>query len=270
MFGLRGRVAVVVVLACWLTVLSGSALAAPPSEPPGQAKKAEDPAAAAAPSEPPGQAKKADDPAGPSTGTATAPGQAKKAERSHGVNATSEGVKPSSTTDKNTTTSAGARPDVSKRYGNGTTAAQIATSRGAPADTEIRGPGNSQPHKVCRNGHWVDVHAVKSYTTGGTCGSEPGEPSSTATTSFSAAAAPGSTAAPVETSSGVLGAEYTGSPPSDTARAHGVAGAFATVGGVAGGSLPFTGLPLWGAILAGIGAIAIGLLLVRQSRPAAL
>jgi len=61
--------------------------------------------------------------------------------------------------------------DVSKRYGNGKTAAQIAVSRGAPDGTLITGPGNSQPHKVsdCRHrsnkSGGVDVHAVKSYST---------------------------------------------------------------------------------------------------------
>jgi hypothetical protein len=87
---------------------------------------------------------------------------------SHGVNSTSQGTKPSPTTGHNTSTHVGDSPDVSKRYGNGKTAGQIAKSRGAGNDVEIKGPGNSQPHKVCRNGHWVDVHAVKSYSDG-TC-----------------------------------------------------------------------------------------------------
>ena len=73
------------------------------------------------------------------------------------------GVKPSSTTSHDTKTQVGDSPDVSKRYGNGSTAAEIAKSHGAPATTEIRGPGNSQPHKVLCGGRWVDVHAVKSY-----------------------------------------------------------------------------------------------------------
>src|SRR5438128_10330621 len=60
-----------------------------------------------------------------------------------------------------------AKPDSSKRYGTGTTSAQIANSRGASAGTPVFGPGNSQPHKVldCKRNHWVDVHAVKSYST---------------------------------------------------------------------------------------------------------
>ena len=113
------------------------------------------------------------------------PGQSKKA----GAAASSDtqaGVKPSSTTTKWThcrtggagtgtatcTAQAGTpatKADVSKRYGNGKTAAQIAVSRGAPDGTLITGPGNSQPHKVTACGKpnnksgGVDVHAVKSY-----------------------------------------------------------------------------------------------------------
>jgi hypothetical protein len=88
------------------------------------------------------------------------------------------GVKPSNSTDKWTScttgssdgsvtcTGNGSKPDSSKRYGNGKTAAQIAASNGAPAGTKITGPGNSQPHKVtsCKHSHAVDVHAVKSYS----------------------------------------------------------------------------------------------------------
>ena len=64
------------------------------------------------------------------------------------------------------TAQAAAKSDASKRYGNGQTAAQIAVGRGAPAGTDIYGPGNSQPHKVtdCKHKHGVDVHAVKSYS----------------------------------------------------------------------------------------------------------
>lgn len=83
------------------------------------------------------------------------------------------GVKPSSTTKHWTHTTVGAKPDVSKRYGNGKTAAQIAASRGAPADQPLTGPGNSQPHKTydCRHKNnrsgGVDVHAIKHYSATG-------------------------------------------------------------------------------------------------------
>src|SRR5260221_7103946 len=91
------------------------------------------------------------------------------------------GTKPGSDTSKWTTTHVGDKPDVSKRYGNGTTAAQIAKSRGAPDDTVLTGPGNSQPHKVTACGKpsnrsgGVDVHAVKSYSSSG-CQSIPQQP----------------------------------------------------------------------------------------------
>lgn len=83
---------------------------------------------------------------------------------------TQAGTKPSSDTSKWTKTHVGDTPDVSKRYGNGTTAAQIAKQRGAPDSTVLSGPGNSQPHKVSACGKkdnrsgGVDVHAVKSYS----------------------------------------------------------------------------------------------------------
>lgn len=121
----------------------------------------------------------------------TPPQQHGNSSASHGVNSGSSGVKPSSSTthwthcvtgtsssgvactssDNGHTPQSGA--DVSKRYGNGKTAAQIAESRGGNG-VQLTGPGNSQPHKVCLCGKpcnksgGVDVHAVKSYS--GTCG----------------------------------------------------------------------------------------------------
>ena len=261
-------------------VLAGSALA----NPPGQAKK-EAEAAEAAPTShvasteensPPGQAKKAEEAATPAPAAAKheEKQQAKSAEKTSGVNSTTAGVKPSNDTEKNTWTTAGATPDTSKRYGNGTTAAQIATSRGAPASTPIHGPGNSQPHKVCgKNGRFVDVHAVKSYT-GTTCAptiatttvktppasitSVTVTPSTTTTVGVAPATATTATIAPT----GVAGdtkTETSSSPGS-------VAGA---LGAAAGGVLPFTGFPLWAVALAGLAAIATGWALMRRGRPAA-
>lgn len=108
----------------------------------------------------------------------TPPGQAKKATKTsgtkgkahtHGVKSgSSAGVKPSNTTQKNTHASAGS--DQTKLYGNGKTAGQIAMENGASSDTDLYGPGNSQPHKVAvcsKNGktHYVDVHALKAHST---------------------------------------------------------------------------------------------------------
>jgi hypothetical protein len=121
---------------------------------------------------------------------AAAPGQVAQQEPTQGTAGattdTSAGVKPSSTTTgvkwthgvsggtaAATTCTAVAptpnvEPDVSKQYGNGTTAAKIAVARGGTGVT-LTGPGNSQPHKVSACGKpgnpsgGVDVHAVKSY-----------------------------------------------------------------------------------------------------------
>src|SRR4051812_15853408 len=158
---------------------------------PGQMKKSHQAAAPApAPAEQPVQQQQSS-----TQPSHASPGQVKKSQSSSSSasasastsTSTQAGVKPSSTTTHwthcRTGGSAGTAtcaaqagtpnvgPDVSKRYGNGKTAAQIAVSRGAPAGTLITGPGNSQPHKVadCRHksnpSGGVDVHAIKSYST---------------------------------------------------------------------------------------------------------
>jgi hypothetical protein len=129
----------------------------------------------------PAPAPAAPTPAAPAThGNASAPGQQKKtqpapapaaAKKSSSTSSTAPGVKPGNTTKHWTHTTVGASPDVSKRYGNGKTAAQIAKSRGAPDNQPLTGPGNSQPHKTYDCAHknnrsgGVDVHAIKSYST---------------------------------------------------------------------------------------------------------
>jgi len=50
--------------------------------------------------------------------------------------------------------------------------------------------------------------------------------------------------------------------------AGGVLGGFGVAGVAAGGVLPFTGFPLWLAILVAIGLIAVGWTLYRRGRPA--
>lgn len=123
----------------------------------------------------------------PAAPTTKGKGQGKSASSHQTANSspTTAGMKPANNTAKGTHCSTGgsagaatctatgtntaqaqAKTDASKRYGNGQTAAQIAVSRGAPAGTDIYGPGNSQPHKVtdCKHPHGVDVHAVKSYS----------------------------------------------------------------------------------------------------------
>jgi hypothetical protein len=207
------------------------------------------------------------------------------------------GVKPDSTTLHDTCAAAGSKQ--TKLYGNGKTAGQIAMSRGAGADTQLRGPGNSQPHKVAvcpKNGgkvHYVDVHAVKSYSSS-SCASSKTTTSSTSNTSSTTStsssttntsssttatssptvttAAPATVAAPAAgkpssgpAASGVAGATKT--ITSRPARTH--AGAAAPRSGVLGatartGSLPFTGVPLWIPALAALGLLAAGLGLRRH------
>jgi hypothetical protein len=266
MHGIKRRLTVVAALGVGLAALTGSALAAPPGEPPGQEKKAEQAVTPATPAATaPGQEKR----------TAPAAAATVKKAKTHGANATTGGVKPSNTTQTNPHwTTAGHQPDVSKRYGNGKTAAQIATSRGAPGSEPMYGPGNSQPHKVCgKNGHYVDVHAVKTYT-GNRCSTSTRTasvtPQTAAASTAAASSAASATSAPAASSAqagGVLGAEHT-SGPAGSSEAGGVAGAFAEIGGVAAGELPFTGFPLWAAVLVAIAAIAIGISLWRRGRPA--
>jgi hypothetical protein len=70
----------------------------------------------------------------------------------------STGVKPSSTTQKDTHERASS--NKTKQYGNGQTAGQIATKAGY-GNATLHGPGNSQPHKTDCGKHEVDVHALK-------------------------------------------------------------------------------------------------------------
>jgi hypothetical protein len=160
-----------------------------------------------------------------------------------------------------------AKPDQSKRYGNDSTAAQIANSRGAPSGTQVFGPGNSQPHKVldCKRQHWVDVHAVKSYTTNcsaTTSASTSGTTHSTAgsTTAGVSVAASGSAAQGASPTGGVLGVTASGG---SSGPVGGVLGAIASAGS---GALPFTGFPLWIVVAAGLGLLVLGLTLRSRGR----
>jgi hypothetical protein len=297
---------------------TGTALAAPPEAPPGQATapgletapgqqtKAEEAATAPAPAAQPAPS------SAPAKGKASAPGKVKKTQtaaastKSSGINSTSSGVKPSNSTKRHTscttggampnpscmatpggTVSDGATSDRSKRYGNGTTAAQGVVSRGG-VSVEIRGPGNSQPHKVCKkvnpNGKqvWADWHSVKSFAA--VCVAAPAAPAVTRAPGFgpttitgapavAPAAAAAAAAAAAHAAGGVAGAaaarpEAGGVAGAAAARpeAGGVAGAFSEIGGVAGGALPFTGFPLWAAIVLAISAIVIGVALRRSGR----
>jgi hypothetical protein len=237
---------------------------------------------------PPGQAKKQQSTSASSSGSTQS--------------STQLGVKPASNTTKWTHCTTGGTPgattckssdnghtpqpnaDASKRYGNGKTAAQIAVSRGG-SGYQLTGPGNSQPHKVWVCGKknnksgGVDVHAVKSYanlscTHTQTAAATTQSCGTTSTCSNTAAVAPVTPAAsPVVQSSapvtqgspvtnstgGVLGAQITLTPP-QPAR-HGVLGA---VTHLSGATLPFTGFPLWFAVVIALALILGGTALRRR------
>ena len=205
------------------------------------------------------------------------------------------GMKPTNSTSKNTTCTTGGgggsavtcapsssnsaavqvgTKDASKRYGNGQTAAQIATSNGVSAGATLYGPGNSQPHKVqaCgkANGHWVDVHAVKHVGTAAcstststhTMTSQNGTTSVTGSTTVTAKTQ-GNGVAVGHSTGGVLGATAT-APSGNASPLGGVLGALTTVGQ---GTLPFTGFPVWAALALALALIAGGLGLRRAARP---
>ena len=221
--------------------------------------------------------------------SANAPGQVKKSDTTSSSTA-AQGVKPDSSTahgnhntscttgggtgSSATCTSAGskaataqtaAHSDASKRYGNDTTAAQVANSHGAPAGTRLTAPGNSQPHKVtdCKHRHAVDVHAVKSYSSTACTRQSVGPTSSTSSTSNTSNTSP----ATVVTATGytaVTGAKDASTSASTPGTSQGgVLGALTAVGQ---GSLPFTGVPLWIAAAAALGLIALGACLRRHTR----
>jgi hypothetical protein len=262
--------------------------------------------------------------------SANAPGQVKKNSTSgtattqsssggsvdQNANASVSGVKPTSSTAKGnkptscstgggtgtsaTCTSTGsnaataqtaAHADASKRYGNDTTAAQIANSRGAPSGTKLTGPGNSQPHKVAvcprktnRSGG-VDVHAVKNYSSA-QCVTTPtvsrGVTPTVTPTTKTTTVTPGAnvTGAPT-TSAGVAATTTTAAPTTQVTTPQGsVLGSTAAQGKPAGGvlgaiqavgqgKLPFTGFPLWATVLGALGLLAFGLMLRHAGRATA-
>jgi hypothetical protein len=267
------RLAAVGVVAA--ATLTSTALAGGNPNAPGQQKKDDSSVQQAPPAQqqaPPGQVQQTTSvQADVSASVHTPPGQAKRASAS-----VQAGVKPSATTSKWTHCTTGGSgggaatctaqlgtpnvgADVSKRYGNGTTAAQIAVGRGAPDGTLITGPGNSQPHKVTACGKpgnrsgGVDVHAVKSYS-GSACAQTKAavsvQSSATITPPPVVTSTPVHIAPPASTAHGsssnapghgVLGA-HTTLAPAKHAPGHGVLGTVARIGG---STLPFTGLRLW-------------------------
>ena len=176
----------------------------------------------------------------------TPPGQAKQQQQA-AANAqpqtsnNSTGVKPSSTTSKKTNAPAGS--NKTKQYGNGQTAGQIAMKNGASADTNLYGPGNSQPHKaaVCsKNGktHYVDVHALKNKKAGActastTSGSVSTQSSSSMSSQSQAAVQSSASSQSSQSSTpstGSVAGTQTSSGSSPTSASGGVLGAQARIG----------------------------------------
>ena len=236
--------------------------------------------------------------------SANAPGQLKKTStvstQSSGGGSASQnspstkGVKPTTATAHDThctltsggCTSTGANAttngagDASKRYGSGTTAAQVARQNGATSGS-LHGPGNSQPHKmaVCPGSrHEVDVHALKAKKAQARCGvttsnkpATSNNVSSNVTTGHGAnvSAAGGVTtsgAGPTAQGAGPKGGVLGVTTAAKGKPAGGVLGAIEAVGQ---GTLPFTGFPLWLSVLSAMSLVVFGLTLRRLGRAAA-
>jgi hypothetical protein len=211
--------------------------------------------------EAPGQAKKDGQDGQPAHGNSSA--APKDTQSSTG---STHGVKPSNSTAHNTNAPAGS--NATKQYGNGKTAGQIAISNGYPSTGNLHGPGNSQPHKVtpCGHRHGVDVHALKSHPATG-CGTPQRPPKhvpSTPEPPVVVVAPHGPSTTPSLPAS---------SPGHDPGKRSGTAVAARAAGetlfgvlAVGHATLPFTGFPLWAAVLAAAVLVGTGLPLRRVAR----
>ncbi|MFL5969622.1 MAG: hypothetical protein ACJ74L_08500 [Gaiellaceae bacterium] len=206
-----------------------------------------------------------------------------------------EGMKPSNDTAHET--HAAASSNETKEYGNGQNAGAIAVKHDAPPSTALHGPGNSQPHKAapCSGGHEVDVHALKGSRAGG-CGAPAPGPTPTPAPHPQPGPGPAPTPKPAPRAPADPGGSHESAPPkeepatsSPTAVPSDPGGPGAHVAGTRtvvrvhrgtspevgvataqvdhAGSLPFTGAPLWPAVLAGLGLILAGVAL-RKIRTA--
>lgn len=182
------------------------------------------------------------------------------------------GVKPANDTTHDT--HAAASSAETKQYGNGKTAGQIAVQNGAAPSTILHGPGNSQPHKAahCSGGHEVDVHALKAKRRAA-CGTQPpssphstpdpgkvGDPGHGPNTAGNTPASAASSPLVPSTSGSAKPAVSTKHVSVESAN-----GVLSATGAIGGGTLPFTGFPLWVVALAAIALIAFGLMLRRGS-----
>lgn len=182
------------------------------------------------------------------------------------------GVKPANDTAHDT--HAAASSEETKQYGNGKTAGQIAVQNGAAPSTILHGPGNSQPHKAapCSGGHEVDVHALKAKRRTA-CGTQPpspphstpdpgkvGDPGDGPNTAGDTPASSASSPSAPNTSASAKPAVST-----THVRIESANGVLSATGAIGGGTLPFTGFPLWVVALTAIALIAVGLMLRRRS-----
>jgi hypothetical protein len=182
------------------------------------------------------------------------------------------GVKPSNDTAHDT--HAAASSAETKQYGNGKTAGQIAVQNGAAPSTILHGPGNSQPHKAapCSGGHEVDVHALKAKRRTA-CGMQaPSAPHSTPDPGKVGDPAHGSNTAgntPVSSASSpsVPNTSVSATPAVSAkhVRVESENGVLSATGPIGGGTLPFTGFPLWVVALTAVALITLGLTLRRRS-----
>jgi hypothetical protein len=182
------------------------------------------------------------------------------------------GVKPWNDTAHDT--HGAASSEETKQYGNGKTAGQIAVQNGAAPGTILHGPGNSQPHKAapCSGGHEVDVHALKGKRRTA-CGTQPpspphstpdpgtvGDPGHGSNTGGNTPASSASSPSEPSTSTSAKPAVST-----KHVRIESANGVLSATGAIGGGTLPFTGFPLWVVVLTSIALIAFGLMLRRRS-----
>lgn len=190
--------------------------------------------------------------------------------------AVADGVKPSNETDHETP--AAASSDKTKKYGNGKTAGRIAMQNGAAPAAILHGPGNSQPHKVapCSGGHEVDVHGLKGKGHRKACGtpSQPEGPKPGSVPDRGSSSSPSFDSQPAGSDPAGDSGSVTTDPGSST-PAGGVSansgepssdGVLAAGAVVSQESLPFTGFPLWGVVLAALVLMMTGFSLRRRSR----
>ena len=253
----------------------------------------------------PGQEKKAEQAMPPASGKATAPGQAKKTTTPAATKSSQAGgskaTAPSASSRNNAPAQAPSNADWWNAQGKAKNNVPEAASA-IPSRVTGDGPGNSGRHKytICHNGKpiTVDVHSatahvdahveslIDSFPSGlvfgskdaAVCGTDdestPTVPAVTAVTE-AVRQALGTTAAPAavtgltpsgaaQSAGGVAGVQET---QTSGGGAGGVLGALGVLGQAAGGTLPFTGFPLWLAVVLAIVLVVIGWTLLRRGRP---